>query len=166
MHHPPSRTEHPSLDHPQWCNVSTRVLLCFCVNPQGLQGSHLNLIEKKEIPTGRDGRTARRHHTGILSQLLTDQRAARCGIFLSIRSVNINNACSQHACRALIHDRSQCPTPLRAGLLGPRVVSPHAQGLQGSHLNLSQTSAHHRTYFLLITSRTCERRLTMLRQST
>ena len=49
--------------------------------------------------------------------------------------------CSQHACRALIHDRSQCPTPLRAGLLGPRVVSPHTQGLQGSHLNLSQTSA-------------------------
>ena len=49
--------------------------------------------------------------------------------------------CSQHACRALIHDRSQCPTPLRAGLLGPRVVSPHPQGLQGSHLNLSQTSA-------------------------
>ena len=45
--------------------------------------------------------------------------------------------CSQHACRALIHDRSQCPTPLRAGLLGPRVVSPHPQGLQGSHLNLS-----------------------------
>ena len=38
-------------------------------------------------------------------------------------------------------DRSQCPTPLRAGLLGPRVVSPHPQGLQGSHLNLSQTSA-------------------------
>ena len=36
--------------------------------------------------------------------------------------------CSQHACRALIHDRSQCPTPLRAGLLGPRVVSPHPQG--------------------------------------
>ena len=49
--------------------------------------------------------------------------------------------CSQHACRALIHDRSQCPTPLRAGLLSPRVVSPHPQGLQGSHLNLSQTSA-------------------------
>ena len=23
--------------------------------------------------------------------------------------------CSQHACRALIHDRSQCPAPLRAG---------------------------------------------------
>ena len=39
---------------------------------------------------------------------------------------------------------------LRAGLLGPRVVSPHPQGLQGSHLNLSQTSAQrHRTYFLL-----------------
>ena len=37
-----------------------------------------------------------------------------------------------------------------AGLLGPRVVSPHSQGLQGSHLNLSQTSAQrHRTYFLL-----------------
>ena len=33
--------------------------------------------------------------------------------------------------------QSQCPTPLRAGLLGPRVVSPHPQGLQGSHLNLS-----------------------------
>ena len=33
--------------------------------------------------------------------------------------------------------------------LGPRVVSPHSQGLQGSHLNLSQTSAQrHRTYFL------------------
>ena len=33
---------------------------------------------------------------------------------------------------------------------GPRVVSPHSQGLQGSHLNLSQTSAQrHRTYFLL-----------------
>ena len=31
-----------------------------------------------------------------------------------------------------------------------RVVSPHPQGLQGSHLNLSQTSAQrHRTYFLL-----------------
>ena len=37
-----------------------------------------------------------------------------------------------------------------AFLLGPRVVSPHPQGLQGSHLNLSQTSAQrHRTYFLL-----------------
>ena len=36
----------------------------------------------------------------------------------------------------------------RAGLLGPRVVSPHPQGLQGSHLNLSQTSAQrHTTYF-------------------
>ena len=35
-------------------------------------------------------------------------------------------------------------------LLGPRVVSPHPQGLQGSHLNLSQTSAQrHRTYFLV-----------------
>ena len=34
-------------------------------------------------------------------------------------------------------NQSQCPTPLRAGLLGPRVVSPHPQGLQGSHLNLS-----------------------------
>jgi len=34
-------------------------------------------------------------------------------------------------------NRNQCPTPLRAGLLGPRVVSPHPQGLQGSHLNLS-----------------------------
>ena len=33
--------------------------------------------------------------------------------------------------------QSQCPTPLRAGLLSPRVVSPHPQGLQGSHLNLS-----------------------------
>jgi len=31
--------------------------------------------------------------------------------------------------------------PLREGLLGPGVVSPHPQGLQGSHLNLSQTSA-------------------------
>ena len=29
------------------------------------------------------------------------------------------------------------PCGLRAGLLGPRVVSPHPQGLQGSHLNLS-----------------------------
>ena len=58
--------------------------------------------------------------------------------------------CSQHACRALIHDRSQCPTPLRAGLLSPRVVPPHPQGLQGSHLNLSQASAQrHRRYFLL-----------------
>ena len=37
--------------------------------------------------------------------------------------------------------RSQCPTPLRAGLLSPRVVPPHPQGLQGSHLNLSQASA-------------------------
>jgi len=35
-------------------------------------------------------------------------------------------------------------------LLGPRVVSPHPQGLQGSHLNLSQTSAQrHKRYFLL-----------------
>ena len=60
--------------------------------------------------------------------------------------------CSQHACRALIHDRSQCPPPLRAGLLGPRVVSPHPQGLQGSHLNLSQTSAQrHRSIFFSIT---------------
>ena len=41
--------------------------------------------------------------------------------------------------------------PLREGLLGPRVVSPHPpQGLQGSHLNLSQTSAQrHTRYFLL-----------------
>ena len=41
--------------------------------------------------------------------------------------------------------QSQCPTrtplALRAGHLSPRVVSPHPQGLQGSHLNLSQTSA-------------------------
>ena len=78
------------------------------------------------------------HHSQQLS------RAAVCG-----DAQNINNAArnmrereileNQH--RALIHDRSQCPTPLRAGLLGPRVVSPHPQGLQGSHLNLSQTSA-------------------------
>ena len=33
--------------------------------------------------------------------------------------------------------------------VGPS-VSPHPQGLQGSHLNLSQISAQrHRTYFLL-----------------
>ena len=39
---------------------------------------------------------------------------------------------------------------LRAGLLSPRVVPPHPQGLQGSHLNLSQASAQrHRRYFLL-----------------
>ena len=32
----------------------------------------------------------------------------------------------------------------------PRVVPPHPQGLQGSHLNLSQASAQrHRRYFLL-----------------
>ena len=42
------------------------------------------------------------------------------------------------------------PHPLREGLLGPRVVSPHPQGLQGSHLNLSQASAQrHKRYFLL-----------------
>ena len=46
--------------------------------------------------------------------------------------------------------QSQCPTPLRAGLLGPRVVSPHPQGLQGSPQPLTQTSAQrHRTYFLV-----------------
>ena len=28
------------------------------------------------------------------------------------------------------------------GILGPRVVSPHPQGLQGSHLNLSHRPAH------------------------
>ena len=46
---------------------------------------------------------------------------------------------TRQAPAASIHLRlqSQCPTPLRAGLLGPRVVSPHPQGLQGSHLNLS-----------------------------
>ena len=39
---------------------------------------------------------------------------------------------------------------LRAGLLSPRVVPPHPQGLQGSHLNLSQASAQrHTRYFLL-----------------
>ena len=72
------------------------------------------------------------HHSQQLS------RAAVCG-----DAQNINNAARNMRvpCRALIHDRSQCPTPLRAGLLGPRVVSPHPQGLQGSHLNLSQTSA-------------------------
>ena len=75
--------------------------------------------------------------------------------------------CSQHACRALIHDRSQCPTPLRAGLLGPRVVSPHPQGLQGSHLNLSHRPAQkrHRTYFLSVCgSYVHSRRRTLLRQ--
>ena len=46
---------------------------------------------------------------------------------------------------------SEDPTPLRAGLLGPRVVSPHPQGLQGSHLNLSQTSAQRAAHFLLMT---------------
>jgi len=34
--------------------------------------------------------------------------------------------------------------------LSPRVVPPHPQGLQGSHLNLSQASAQrHTRYFLL-----------------
>ena len=41
-------------------------------------------------------------------------------------------------------------TIVTAGLLSPRVVPPHPQGLQGSHLNLSQASAQrHRRYFLL-----------------
>jgi len=64
--------------------------------------------------------------------LFSSRAAAVCG---DAQHIN-NERCSHHACRALIHDRSQCPTPLRAGLryLGPRVVSPHSQGLQGSHL--------------------------------
>ena len=56
-----------------------------------------------------------------------------------------------HACRALIHDRSQCPTPLRArgpsrpaGSLTP---SPGPPGLAPQPL-IDQRKAH-RTYFLL-----------------
>ena len=58
--------------------------------------------------------------------------------------------CELSECDPLFMTGLNVPPPLRAGLLGPRVVSPHPQGLQGSHLNLSQTSAQrHRTYFLL-----------------
>ena len=66
---------------------------------------------------------------------------------------NINNAArNMRVAHSFIHDRSQCPTPLRAGLLGSRVVSPHPQGLQGSHLNLSQASAQrHGGIFFSIT---------------
>ena len=46
--------------------------------------------------------------------------------------------------------------PLRAGLLGPRVVSPHPQGLQGSHLNLSQTSAKRQRTYFLVNNKSCE----------
>ena len=40
--------------------------------------------------------------------------------------------------------------------LGPRVVSPHPQGLQGSHLNLSQTSAKRDTTYFLLNNKVCE----------
>ena len=38
------------------------------------------------------------------------------------------------------------PIPLRAGLLGPRVVSPHPQGLQGCASN-SQTGVQASIFF-------------------
>ena len=50
--------------------------------------------------------------------------------------------CSQHACRALIHDRPQCPSPLRAGLLGPRVVSPPSPGASRARTSTSHRPAH------------------------
>ena len=40
--------------------------------------------------------------------------------------------------------------------LGPRVVSPHSQGLQGSHLNLSQTSAKRQAKYFLLNNKVCE----------
>ena len=113
------------------------------------QENHLQLRQRGRQPERRRPHRLRhslRQRPGLrptpLATALARRRQWRCA--------KHQQRCSQHACRALIHDRSQCPTPLRAGLLGPRVVSPHPQGLQGSHLNLSQTSAQrHRTYFLL-----------------
>ena len=70
------------------------------------------------------------HHSQQLS------RAAVCG-----DAQNINNAARNMRVAHSFMTGLNAPTPLRAGLLGPPVVSPHPQGLQGSHLNLSQTSA-------------------------
>ena len=72
------------------------------------------------------------HHGSPLATALARRHLWRAGDAQNISTTLL----ATHACRALVHDRSQCPTPLRAGLLGPRVVSPHPQGLQGSHLNL------------------------------
>ena len=91
------------------------------------------------------GGFAAQHHSQQLS------RAAVCG-----DAQNINNAARNMRVAHSFMTGLNCPIPLRAGLLGPRVVSPHPQGLQGSHLNLAQTSAQrHRTYFLL-NNKVCE----------
>jgi hypothetical protein len=48
------------------------------------------------------------------------------------------SAAPSRARRASATSTSAAPPPLRAGLLGPRVVSPHPQGLQGARTsNLS-----------------------------
>ena len=49
--------------------------------------------------------------------------------------------CNMRVAHSFMTGLNAPPPGLRAGLLGPRVVFPHPQGLQGSHLNLSQTSA-------------------------
>ena len=104
------------------------------------QENHLQLRQRGRQPERRRPHRLRhslRQRPGLRPAPLATALARR----RLWRRAEHQQRCSQHACRALIHDRSQCPTPLRAGLLGPRVVSPHPQGLQGSHLNLSQTSA-------------------------
>ena len=63
------------------------------------------------------------HHSQQLS------RAAVCG-----DAQNINNAARNMRLAHSFVTGLKCPTPLRAGLLGPRAVSPHPQGLQGSHV--------------------------------
>ena len=71
------------------------------------------------------------HHSQQLS------RATVCG-----DAQNINNAArNMRVAHSFMTGLNVPPPCARAGLLGPRVVSPHPQGLQGSHLNLSQTSA-------------------------
>ena len=78
-------------------------------------------------------------HPELAPQPLIDQRKAR-SLKLSKRHRTyflLNNKVCERTCRLHLRLQSQCPTPLRAGLLGPRVVFPHPQGLQGSHLNLS-----------------------------
>ena len=58
-------------------------------------------------PPAAPGTSPSTNHSQQLSRA-AERRLWRCA--------KHQQRCSQHACRALIHDRSQCPTPLRADL--------------------------------------------------
>ena len=118
-------------------------------SPPNIAGTHVNVLQRAKLCEQSCESAALRYKVGLAyhgnaaetGEYLYDPSYADAGHRSDGQVVHTLN-------RMFI--QSQCPTPLRAGLLGPRVVSPHPQGLQGSHLNLSQTSAQrHRRYFLV-----------------